>query len=89
MAETGSEVTTNSISTLKSSGKRDLFMILSGIVAVIALAACLLLSFWVFIKDLSGYQERFATFKSILIWPTLVYFITGTIYLIKRDKQKT
>jgi cytosine permease len=89
LSETESSEKINSTSSLKSSDKRDIFMILSGIVALLALASCLFLSLWVFIKDTNGYQARFDTFKSVLIWPTLVYFISGTYYLIKRDKQKT
>lgn len=35
-----------------------------------------------------GYGERFAVFKTILIWPSLVYFVNGTIWAVKRNKSK-
>jgi hypothetical protein len=54
---------------------------------VASLLTCLVLPIWVYVTGGSQYEQNFATFKNILIWPTLVYFITGTIWAVKRDKS--
>jgi hypothetical protein len=66
----------------------DPLIIISGIFALFSLGACLILGLWVFFSGTLGYTTRLESFKSILIWPTLLYFITGTIYMVKKDKQK-
>jgi len=69
----------------KDTGKDPLLWI-SGIVAVAALLACLILPIWVFVTGGSRYEQNFATFKNILVWPTLIYFVTGTVWAVKRNK---
>jgi NCS1 family nucleobase:cation symporter-1 len=69
----------------KDTGKDPLLWI-SGIFAVAALLACLILPIWVFVTGASRYEQNFATFKNILIWPTLIYFVAGTIWAVKRNK---
>jgi hypothetical protein len=71
----------------KDIGKDPLLWI-SGIFAVAALLACLILPIWVFVTGGSRYEQNFATFKNILIWPTLIYFVAGTIWAVKRNKAK-
>jgi NCS1 family nucleobase:cation symporter-1 len=71
----------------KDTGKDPLLWI-SGIFAVAALLACLILPIWVFVTGGSQYEQNFATFKNILIWPTLIYFVAGTIWAVKRNKSK-
>ena len=61
---------------------------ISGIVAVVSLLMCLILPIWVYVTAGKQYEQNFATFKNILIWPTLIYFVAGTIWAIKRDKSK-
>lgn len=60
----------------------------SGIVAVASLLTCLAMSIWVYVTAGSQYDQNFATFKNILIWPSLVYFVTGTIWTVKRNKSE-
>ena len=67
------------------SGK-DTVLWASGIIAAAALLMCFILPIWVFVTGGSKYEQNFATFKSILIWPTLIYFVTGTIWAVKRNK---
>ena len=72
----------------KKDSVKDLLMWISGIVAIAALLTCLGLPIWVYVTAPSRYEQNFATFKNILIWPTLIYFVTGTIWAVKRDKAK-
>ena len=57
-----------------------------GIVALASLLVCLVLPIWVYVSGGEQYQQNMATFKSILIWPTLIHFITATIWAVKREK---
>ena len=59
-----------------------------GIVALGSLIVCLVLSIWVYVSGGEQYQQNMATFKSILIWPTLIHFIAGTIWAAKKDKAE-
>ncbi|MCJ7776978.1 MAG: hypothetical protein MUP16_01515, partial [Sedimentisphaerales bacterium] len=72
----------------ETSNKTDIAMWISGIAALASLAACVILPIWVYTKGGSDYEGSLATFKKVLIWPTLFYFAAGTIWLIKRDKMK-
>jgi hypothetical protein len=58
----------------------------SGVIAVAALLTCFILPVWVFVTGGGQYEQNFAAFKNILIWPTLIYFVTGTIWAVKRNK---
>jgi len=57
-----------------------------GIVALASLAACLVLPIWVYVSSGEQYQQNFATFKNVLIWPTLIHFVSATAWAIKREK---
>jgi NCS1 family nucleobase:cation symporter-1 len=59
---------------------------ISRFVALACLAVCVLWPIWIYVKGADGYDERFALFKRGLIWPTLIYFITGTYWAVKRDR---
>jgi cytosine permease len=59
-----------------------------GIVALGSLIVCLVLSIRVYVSGGEQYQQNMATFKSILIWPTLIHFIAGTIWAAKKDKAE-
>ena len=84
--ETTAQKTTDNRKEQKSRGDKDVVLWISGIVAVASLLTCLILPIWVYVTGGSQYDQNFATFKNILIWPTLVYFITGTIWAVKRNK---
>ncbi len=68
--------------------KADVVLWICGIVAMASLAACIILPIWVYITGGEDYERNFAWFKRILIWPTLIYFIAGTIWAVKRDKAE-
>jgi NCS1 family nucleobase:cation symporter-1 len=59
-----------------------------GIVALGSLIVCFVLAIWVYVSGGEQYQQNMATFKSILIWPTLIHFIAGTIWAAKKDKAE-
>jgi len=70
----------------KSNTGKDPVLWISGITAAAALLTCLGLPIWVYVTGGSQYEQNFATFKNILIWPTLIYFVTGTMWAVKRNK---
>ncbi len=59
----------------------------AGIVAVLCLAWCLFAPIYIFLRGVDGYDARFVAFKSWLLLPTLVYFIAGTYYAVKQDRE--
>lgn len=61
--------------------------LLSGAIALTCLAICLIWPLWILLRGTDGYEARFAEFKLWLILPTLIYFVAGTIYLARREKQ--
>jgi NCS1 family nucleobase:cation symporter-1 len=81
-----SEPEANSRIETKNDIGKDPVLWASGIIAAAALLTCFILPIWVFITGGSQYEQNFATFKNILIWPTLIYFITGTMWAVKRNK---
>ena len=58
-----------------------------GWIAVAALAACFWLGLRIALDGLDGYAERHAVLKSGLGWPTLVYFVAGTLYVRARARR--
>ncbi|HOK09402.1 MAG TPA: nucleoside transporter [Candidatus Hydrogenedens sp.] len=74
--------------TQKEESKSDPVVWISGIIAGLSLIICLLLSIWVFVKGTNGFAQNLKTFHSILLYPTLAYFIAGTIFVIRRDREK-
>jgi NCS1 family nucleobase:cation symporter-1 len=66
----------------------DMLLWAARIVALLALAACLILPLWVYSKGVSGFEPSMALMKKILIWPTLIYFISGTVWAARRDRIK-
>ncbi|HUW60269.1 MAG TPA: nucleoside transporter [Candidatus Bathyarchaeia archaeon] len=59
----------------------------TGIVSAACLAICILWPIGVFLAGADGYVERLAAFKMYLIWPTLLYFIAGTVWYIRYEKE--
>jgi NCS1 family nucleobase:cation symporter-1 len=66
--------------------KTDTVVWFWGIMALASLAACLVLPIWVYVSSGEQYQQNFATFKNVLIWPTLIHFVSATAWAIKREK---
>ncbi len=57
-----------------------------GWIAVVALAVCFWLGLRIALDGLEGYAERHAALKSGLGWPTLIYFVAGTLYVRARER---
>jgi len=72
----------------KGETSRDAVLWICGILAVASLLTCVILPIWVYVTAGKQYDQNFDTFKSTLIWPTLIYFVTGTIWAIKRNKAR-
>ena len=66
----------------------DVVLLVSRVIAVASLLTCLVLPIRVFVARPEVYADRFDLFKNVLIWPTLLYFVSGTIWAVKRDKAK-
>lgn len=66
----------------------DVVLWVARVVALLSLAACLALPVWVYTRGARGFEASIATMKNLIIWPTLVYFISGTVWAVRRDRQK-
>jgi len=71
----------------KSSGGRNAGSWVTGVVAAGSLLLCLILPIWVYLSGGPKYEQSLATFKHILIWPTLIYFVAGTAWMVMREKE--
>ncbi len=60
----------------------------SGVVAALALAACLWLGYCVLDAPPGGYDSALAALHSQLTIPTLVYFVAGTVFFTLRDRAR-
>jgi cytosine permease len=60
---------------------------ISGLVALVALIACLALPLAVWLAGAEGYADNLAWFKRWLLPPTLVYFVAGTVWQLRRMKR--
>ncbi len=65
----------------------DPVLIVSGLVAVVSLVICFALSIWVFVGGVDNFRANLQSFHRILIYPSIAYFIAGTIFVIRRDKE--
>lgn len=61
---------------------------IAGLIALASLVVCLVWPAWILVMGAEGYEARFMSFKALLIWPTLVYFVAGTYWAIKWDEAK-
>lgn len=66
--------------------KADPVLWICAIAAIASLAACLILPLWVYRTGGEDYGQNFAWFKQILIVPTILYFVTGTVWAVKRNR---
>jgi len=64
----------------------DPALMISKIIAIAMLGICLGAAVWVYVPGAEGYEQRLAGFKSMLIWPSVIYFVSGTIWAVRRDK---
>ena len=66
----------------------DLRMTISGIVAALALAACIWLGYCTVTAPEESYKAMLAKLHSQLPLPTLLYFVAGTIFFTLRERSK-
>ena len=66
--------------------QNDPVLLISKIIAIAMLAVCLGAAVWVCVPGADGYEQRLAGFKSMLIWPSVIYFVSGIIWAARRDK---
>jgi NCS1 family nucleobase:cation symporter-1 len=57
-----------------------------GIIAASTLIVCIILSIWVYLSPPDAYGRNFLTFKSTLIWPSMLYFVSATGWAIRHEK---
>ncbi len=67
--------------------QNDPVLLVSGVIAGLSLVICLALAISVFLRGTNGFIQNLQSFHRILIYPTLAYFITGTIFIIRRDRN--
>lgn len=60
---------------------------ISGLVAAAALGACIAWPVYVFLGGPDAFVPRLAALKTMLIIPTIVYFVSGTIWYIRFEKE--
>ncbi len=70
----------------KPAGK-DMLCMVSRVAAILSLAVCLFLAIWVFVASPDVYEARFDLFKKILIIPSLIYFVSATIWVVREDVE--
>ncbi|HNQ22611.1 MAG TPA: nucleoside transporter [Phycisphaerae bacterium] len=61
----------------------------SGVVAVAALLACVLLAVYVYVAGTTDYAERLAWFRRWLVVPTLLYFIAATVWQVRQMETRS
>ncbi len=71
----------------RKSRRMDAGLWVTGIVAAGSLLLCLILPIWVYLSGGPKYEQNLATFKHILIWPSLIYFVAGTAWMVMREKE--
>ena len=57
-----------------------------GFIAVATLVVCIIPAIWVYLSSPDAYERNFSTFKSVLIWPSLLYFVSATVWAIRHEK---
>ena len=58
----------------------------AGVVAAVALFACLALPAWVFVAEAGAAAERIDVFHAALLGASLVYFVSGSIWVYCRTR---
>jgi cytosine permease len=61
----------------------------SGLIALATLVLCIVLPLWVFLSGTQGYLPRLEAFKMHLMWITLAYFVSGTLWLREYERRDT
>ncbi|MBI4582836.1 MAG: nucleoside transporter [Planctomycetes bacterium] len=79
---------TTSIPRFSGARKKSLLLWISGGAALTFLIACLALPAWVLMMGRQGYETRLLAFKANLLWVSLLYFLSGIIWLVEREKKE-
>jgi cytosine permease len=61
---------------------------ISGIVALVSLLACIAVPIWFFAQGSADYDERLATFKTAILWLSLIHLVSATVWAIQKDKRR-
>jgi NCS1 family nucleobase:cation symporter-1 len=62
---------------------------ISGSVTAAALLACLVLPFWVYAGEPAEWAARLASFKAWVLAATVVYFVSGIVFMNENEKRRT
>ncbi len=73
----------------KPTGGNKAVFYLSGFVALACLVLCLALPIGIVFAPSEGFPEQVAAFKSLLLWLTPIYFISGVIWIGQWEKHKS
>jgi NCS1 family nucleobase:cation symporter-1 len=71
----------------KRPGGMDAGLWVTGIAAAVSLLLCLILPIWVYASGGPKYEQNLTMFKHILIWPSLIYFVAGTAWMVLKEKE--
>ena len=64
----------------------DIQTMVWGLIALVTLVICTILSIWIYLSPLDSYKQNLSTFKIVLMWPTILYFISATAWAIRHEK---
>jgi cytosine permease len=73
---------------IESVGPRGPVWFLSGAVALGALAACVALPIWMFTLPPAEHDASREAFKTLLLVATLVYFVSGVVWMRESEKRR-
>ena len=60
----------------------------SGAIALVSLLACVVAPIYVLVMGTEGYDERLASFKTFLLWASLIHLAGITVWAVQKDKRK-
>jgi len=61
---------------------------ISGGIALLTLLFCMLSPFYVLLKGAAAYEQRLATYKTILMWVSIIHLATATVWAVAKEKSK-
>jgi hypothetical protein len=61
---------------------------MSGLVTLATLLSLLVLPFWVFAGGGAEWESRLATFKTIALALTVLYFVAGVVWMSENEKRR-
>ena len=61
---------------------------ISGLVALASLAFCFAIAIWVAVSDSNVYSDRLEYFMKAILYATVVYFASGTIWIFLKEKKE-